>query len=177
MDIKRIAHLVGILLLVTAAPAFAWRCEHGFVDTGDSTQTVLRKCGAPAFVYGSTGKSAHARSPALWYYDFGPTQLVRVLKFQGGVLASIDTAGYGLHASTQACTPADVRTGMQVYELVTRCGKPRVRRSLGTRAPKGASAHVETWTYDFGAQYLLQKVTIADGQVRSVETASRVQRR
>lgn len=177
MDIKCSIRLAGILLLVTAAPAFAWRCEHGFVEAGDNAQTVLKKCGRPVFIYGNGGKTMRSRSSVLWYYDSGPTQLVRVLTFHGGMLVNIDTAGYGLRTNTQACTPADIRSGMHAYELVTRCGKPRARRSLKTRAARSVQAHVEIWTYDFGPQYLLQKVTIADGRVQSLETASRAQRR
>lgn len=177
MNIKRISGLAGFLLFLTSAPVFAWRCERGFVDTGDSAQTVLKKCGRPDFIFGTSGKSTRTRAPALWYYDLGPAQLIRVLKFRGGILENMDTAGYGLSAIPQSCTPADLRPGMNVYALAKRCGTPRSRRASRKRNAGAVGGHTEIWTYDFGAQYLLHKVTITGGQVQSVETAGRPSRR
>lgn len=173
MNIKWITWIAAVLLLLATAPVFAWRCEGGFVDVGDAAQTVLRKCGRPDFVYGKTGKRSNKRSEAYWYYDAGPSQLVRVLRFHGGVLKRIDTSGYGFSFTAQACTPADIRSGMSVYELARHCGPPARKRFLR----KHAAGHAEIWTYDFGPRYLLQNVTIAGGQVLGVETASRTQRR
>lgn len=177
MNIKWMTYLTGISLFLAAAPVFAWRCNQGFVDVGDSAQTVTRKCGRPDFIYGSAGKAAGKRSVVLWYYDSGPLQLVRVLRLRAGVLESIDTAGYGLRETTRVCTPADIRSGMQVYELAKRCGKPRRKRVLGKRSAGNIGSRAEVWTYDLGVQYLLQQVTIVDGQVQTVETVSRSQRR
>lgn len=177
MNIKWMTYLAGVFLFLAAAPVFAWRCNQGFVDVGDTAQTVTRKCGRPDFVYGSAGKAAGKHSVVLWYYDSGPSQLVRVLRLRAGVLESIDTAGYGLRETDRACTPADIRSGMQVYELAKRCGKPRRKRVLGQRSAGNIGSRTEVWTYDLGAQYLLQRVTIVDGQVQVVEAAGRAQRR
>lgn len=177
MNIKWMLGLAGILLLPAAAPAFAWRCEHGFVDVGDSAQAVLKKCGRPDFIFGTSGKSTRSRALSLWYYDSGPAQLVRVLQFRGAVLENVDTAGYGMGATPQGCTPADLRPGMSVYALAKRCGTPRNRRASRKRTGGAVDGHTEIWTYDFGAQYLLHKVTITGGQVQSVETAGRTSRR
>lgn len=176
MNIKWMAYFAGVSLFLAALPAFAWRCDQGFVDVGDTAQTITRKCGRPDFVYGSTGKAAGKRSVVLWYYDSGPLQLVRVLRLRAGVLESVDTAGYGLRETGRACTPADIRSGMQVYELAKRCGKPLRKRALGKRSGRNTGGRGEVWTYDLGAQYLLQQATIVDGEVQSVETASRVPR-
>lgn len=177
MNIKWMTYLAGVFLFLAAAPALAWRCNQGFVDPGDSAQTVVKRCGRPDFVYGSAAKAEGKRSVVLWYYDSGPLQLVRVLRLRAGVLESIDTAGYGLRATGRACTPADIRSGMQVYELAKRCGKPQRKRVLSKRSAGNTGSRAEVWTYDLGARYLLQRATIVDGQVQSVETAGRTPRR
>lgn len=184
MNIKWTAWMAGVFLLLTALPALAWRCEHGFVDTGDSAATVRKQCGPPDFIYGGTSARRGGRAQSAdehWYYNPGPSQLLRILHFRGGVLEQIDTAGYGFNPSPRRCTPQDIRTGMNVYELVTRCGKPKNKHTYtagaGKRSSGSAASRTEIWTYDFGSQYLLQKITISSGDVQSVETAHRDTRR
>lgn len=185
MNISRISCLIGLLLFFPAVPALAWRCDQGLVDVGEAAAAVRQKCGPPDFVYPGHSSRRHPRAAdERWYYNRGPGQLLRVLHFHAGVLADVDTAGYGFTATRRHCTPADIRAGMSVYELEAMCGKPRNKRVHTLRSGGGkharslaAASRTEIWTYDFGSQYLLQKVTIADGQVRAVETASRSQRR
>ncbi|MGA9852423.1 MAG: DUF2845 domain-containing protein [Gammaproteobacteria bacterium] len=183
MNIKWIIWPGAILLMLGASPALAWRCEHGLVDTGESAAAVRKKCGKPDLIYSDTGmyrRSAHKSTDERWYYNFGPGQLLRVLRFHGGVLQEIDTSGYGFKPSPGRCTPQDIRLGMSVYELLTRCGKPKSKRQRSSRSggdkrghAAGAITRTEIWTYDFGSQYLLQEVILSGGKVQSLETANR----
>lgn len=51
-----------------------------------NTGEVLMKCGAPTVDQGHT-----------WIYDFGTTNLVRILQFRCGVLQDMDVGGYGMN--------------------------------------------------------------------------------
>ena len=183
MNIKWMLWIGAGVLLLTATPAMAWSCQHGFAQSGDTRAAVRQKCGMPDFIYPDKSRGNSSAAEERWYYNPGSGQLVRMLRFQRGTLADITTAGYGFRPSTQRCTPADIRYDMSVYELVMRCGKPKTKHVIaagghaGKHARGAPAPHTEIWTYDLGAQYLLHKVTLVDAQVSSVETASRTQKR
>lgn len=178
MNIKWIVWMGGMLLMCFAVPAMAWQCRNGFAEPGDAADTVRKKCGVPDYIYPQS-KHGNARAgEERWYYNPGSGGLLRVLRFQGGRLSVIDTAGYGFSHAARRCTPADLRYGMSVYELVARCGQPKTKRvaasGAGGKHQHGAHAvRSETWTYDFGSQYLLQTVTLVDAQIDRVASASR----
>jgi len=183
MNIKWIIRPTTILLMLAVTPAFAWRCDHGFVNTGDAASLVRRKCGQPDFVYNDTGIYRRGHFISIdehWYYNYGPSHLLQELRFHNGVLQAVDTLGYGFRPVSRRCTPQDIRVGMSAYELAMRCGKPKSKRNRTTRisgakhSSEKAVIRREEWTYDFGSQYLLQEVTISGGQVQSLGTASRV---
>jgi len=182
MNIKRIIWAANLALMLGVSPAFAWRCEHGFVNTGDTDKVVRKKCGQADFTYIDIGVYRSGRLVPVdehWYYNYGPNRLLQLLRFHHGILQAVDTLGYGFRLGAHRCTPQDIRIGMSAYELLNGCGRPKSRRKRFTRI-KGAGSssgkvviHTEIWTYDFGSQYLLQKITVSDGQVQSRETASR----
>jgi hypothetical protein len=108
---KRAAILV--LGLLCAAPAFsAFRCGTKLVSEGDTRSEVARKCGEPTEV---VAQKSVFRRPVIWrygrpyfigddymeievenwIYNLGPNKLMRRLRFEGGVLADIETMGYG----------------------------------------------------------------------------------
>jgi Protein of unknown function (DUF2845) len=182
MNIKWIFWGANLALVLGASPAFAWRCEHGFADTGDTNNMVRKKCGHPDFIYTDTGVYRAGRFIPIdeyWYYNYGPNRLLRALRFHSGVLQAVDTLGYGFRPGAHRCTPQDIRIGMSAFELLNGCGRPKSRRKRftrlkGTKRSSGKVViHTEIWTYDFGSQYLLQKVAVSGGQVQSRETTSR----
>ena len=181
MNIKWIAWMAGVLLAMTSLPAMAWRCQQGFAELGDTASKVRQKCGAPDFIYPGSKRGNARAGDERWYYNPGPAGLLRVLRFNRGKLSSIDTASYGFRNAVGRCTPADLRYGMSVYELIARCGQPKNKRVLvsgavaGKHQPRVRRPRTEIWTYDFGTQYLLQKVTLVDAQLDSVATAGRRQ--
>ena len=181
MNIKWIAWIAAVLLPMIAPPAMAWRCQHGFAELGDTTSMVRQKCGAPDFIYPNSKRGGPRAADERWYYNPGPAELLRVLRFNRGKLSNIGTAGYGFRNAAARCTPADLRYGMSVYELAARCGKPQNKQVAASGTASGKhrrgvrQPRTEIWIYDFGAQYLLQKVTLVDAQLSSVATASRRQ--
>lgn len=78
--------------------ALALRCDRALVVEGDVKFEVLRRCGEPYFVdaweipyyegYGTLFMEE-------WSYNFGPTRLIRILRFRNGRLVAILTGEYG----------------------------------------------------------------------------------
>ena len=109
--------LAAVLL---AEPAAAFRCGSKLVKDGMHEQQVLAACGEPTtrrhlgFAVRSFDLGARRVSPGWgashfpghghlieevivteYVYNFGPRRLMRRLIFEGGVLVSIETIGYG----------------------------------------------------------------------------------
>ena len=114
------ALLVTALLAVESAHAF--RCGTKIVRDGMHEQQVIAICGEPtatrhigyavrAFdyrIYRPRGSKDYYRHPAYgtlatdvlvteWVYNFGPRKLMRRLVFEGSILVTIETIGYGYH--------------------------------------------------------------------------------
>jgi hypothetical protein len=107
------AVLVLALSLLAASPSFAaFRCGVKLVSEGDTRSEVAAKCGEPTEV---VAQRSVFRRPVIWtrngpyfigedlvevpveawIYNLGPNKLMRRLRFEGGVLAEIETLGYG----------------------------------------------------------------------------------
>jgi hypothetical protein len=96
-----------------ASPSFAaFRCGTKLVSEGDTRSEVAAKCGEPDDVVTMSsvfrrpviwtnghpyfiGESAIEVPVESWVYNLGPNKLMRKLRFEGGVLAEIETLGYG----------------------------------------------------------------------------------
>jgi len=68
------------------------RCAHDAFRVGDLTLDVLARCGDP---FSRELRQVGQRVVEVWTYDFGPSELVRHLEFEGGRLARIKTGSYG----------------------------------------------------------------------------------
>jgi hypothetical protein len=108
---KRTAAVV-VLGLLACSPAFAFRCGSKLVSEGDSRAEVMAKCGEPADIV--TQRSVYRR-PMIWangrpyyigqdfmevpveswVYNLGPNKLMRRVRFEDGIVAHIETLGYG----------------------------------------------------------------------------------
>ncbi len=118
-------HIVTIILAVSflvlaSSPAHAFRCGSKLVKENMHEAQVRRACGAPTTMrhIGRTLRNINApirrnhgngwrteHFPGYGYsqevivteyvYNFGPRKLMRRLIFEGGVLVSIESLGYG----------------------------------------------------------------------------------
>jgi hypothetical protein len=120
LKIPAIATTLFAALLI-AEPAEAFRCGNKLIKDGMHEAQVVAKCGQPTtvrdlgvavrgydYVYGrhlGPGWTEYTR-PGLggfvqevviteYVYNFGPRKLMRRLLFEGGVLVTIETLGYG----------------------------------------------------------------------------------
>jgi len=103
-------------------PSFAFRCGTELVDEGDTKYEVMHKCGEPDHIesweedriqrdFGlrreydnRTGQYNWYRAPFLvkekvkieeWTYNPGPTEFIRYLRFENGILTNIATGDKG----------------------------------------------------------------------------------
>jgi hypothetical protein len=119
MNLNRL--LLLICILVVAEPAMALRCGSRLVNDGDHKSKILKYCGEPTAVQVRTlYRAGYPRSIARhnrfdnvdgdlliadrayaeviieeWTYNFGPRRLMRVVKFENGLVVSIKRLSYG----------------------------------------------------------------------------------
>ena len=111
---------LGFLLL--SEPAHAFRCGSKLVRDGMHEQQVVARCGQPTtmrhlgrtirpydyfshvrrhgYTYWRSPGFSHLATEVVvteYVYNFGPRKLMRRLVFEGGVLVTIETIGYGYH--------------------------------------------------------------------------------
>jgi hypothetical protein len=109
-----------LLLALVTTPAHAFRCGNKIVTKDMHEMQVRRACGAPTTMrnigrtlrsinipiesnYGSSWSLRHFPGYGIsqevvvteYVYNFGPRKLMRRLLFEGGVLVSVETLGYG----------------------------------------------------------------------------------
>lgn len=107
------ALLVAVLFIAAASVARAdsFKCGTEVVSIGDTRDQVMAKCGNPyniergtaivppiAWVNGvpvSAGNTPIEVPVELWLYNFGPTQLMRRVRFASGRVVAIEILGYG----------------------------------------------------------------------------------
>jgi hypothetical protein len=111
-----------VIVLGLCSPSFAFRCGTRLVSEGDSKYEVIQKCGEPAYVesweeertqkdfglrreYDTENRRyTWNREPFLvkekvrieeWTYNLGPTEFIRYLRFENGILTRISTGDKG----------------------------------------------------------------------------------
>lgn len=175
--------VIALAAMVAAPSAHAFRCGTELVQEGDRKFDVIEKCGEPDFRDRRAGTWLRGFGPVgvteTWYYNRGPSRLLRILTFRRGRLRSIETGGRGFNprAARRACEPYALDVGMSKYELVARCGEPAARDSWlaygGSRFHRRHRLHgtvlVEEWTYTFGANRFRRYFRIINGRVVAIE--------
>jgi hypothetical protein len=186
------------LLLMLAAPAEAgdsMRCGSRLVAVEARAAELLSICGEPAY---RDVWSPQALAPGAvaeqeeWIYNFGPQQLLRVIRLRNARVVDIDSDGYGFTESDpgdRRCAPEQIVEGMSKYRLLMACGTPLTRtvsplflqyqpgyRPYG--APPRARGPVmqvfrEEWVYDFGPNLFMRVLTLENGRVARIENGER----
>ena len=183
--------LLFLLLLLASTDAFAMRCGNRLVGDGTQDFQVRDRCGEPYWIDGySNIEIVGARGPLeqqrevrfdIWYYNFGPSQLLRRLTFRDGVLLAEDTLGYGVDEIGDDCGPNRSLDGMSAGELVARCGEPASRRNRSdtiVHRPRPGielwrDQRREEWVYDVGDRERVRLVQLVDGRVTGVDRVRR----
>jgi hypothetical protein len=99
--------ITTLLTIAAAAPAHAFRCGPRIITRGDPAEKLLQFCGEPASVQSRVVEMPHVTKdwrvyPGIeevlveeWTYNFGPYQLMRVVRLENGLVAEIKSLGYG----------------------------------------------------------------------------------
>jgi hypothetical protein len=100
--------LAAAVLSMVAAPAHAFRCGQRIITRGDHADKILRFCGEPVAVQtrylergyvDEYGRRFRGFTEELiveeWTMNFGPRQLMRVIRLENGFVADVKTLGYG----------------------------------------------------------------------------------
>lgn len=181
----RWATMLLILLLGPDDSAAAMRCGSGLVSEGDRAYDLLVVCGKPDY----RQQIAGAYLPGVgvlveeerWYYNFGPQRLLWIARIRNGRVARLDTDGYGFSETIRGdCNPNLLSPGMNLLELLARCGEPAYVESRVEVIPPSPPDRpfydlipVEEWTYSFGPTRFTRILTIVGATVRRVDTGRR----
>jgi len=93
-----------LALLPALAVGQSLRCGEKIITEGTSQAEVAALCGQPALVQhlpsydgvvGGTPVLAPDVEVEVWTYNFGPNKLMQRIRFENGVVARIDSVGYG----------------------------------------------------------------------------------
>lgn len=110
MATRRRTLLLAALLLPAIATADSLRCGSQLVGEGDSIDEVLALCGEPVkrtrtwmtrqprFEFGGRDVPFPGREDVpvdVWTYDFGPSRLMRRIRFVAGKVESIESLEHG----------------------------------------------------------------------------------
>jgi len=105
--------LLAAAALALSAPAAAdsMRCGSKLMTDGDPAEKVQALCGPPTRVErreivrpyyfyrsGIPIYTPHEVSVEFWTYNFGPSKLMRRLRFEDGLLVEVETLTHGYHA-------------------------------------------------------------------------------
>lgn len=170
----------------------ALRCGSRIIQEGQRAAELLSACGEPDYrdVWGYAGpRGGWLADVEEWYYNFGSSQLLRVVRLRNGRIDRIDAEGYGYHqGDPPRCEPGMLVPGLSKFRLLRSCGEPLTRKVLNVlrragddpyhRYPPGyadayTSVYREEWVYNFGSRHLLRIVTLEDGRIVDVENGDR----
>lgn len=184
----RFCVFLGVLLALASSPALALRCGNRVISNGDRDFQVRERCGNPYWtetwidvdVAGNDSalESQQEVERSIWYYNFGPRELIQRLVFFDGYLQLSESLGYGVREIGDSCRANMNFTGMSSGELVAHCGEPAHRRQssdgLVYRPTPGLEnwrqQRREEWVYDFGDNRRLRVLRLINGRVESVQT-------
>lgn len=192
---KSALSMLLLLAPLTAAPAWAldtMRCGSRLASIDMSAAEVLAACGEPAYrdvwpqPYGAAvGALGQVEE---WTYNFGSSQLLRILRFRRGRLQQIDTEGYGFAQAAPGDCSGGITPGTAKYRLIAECGEPLTRSADFLQVPVDRHQRVydpryappawafvyrEEWVYNFGPSRLMRVIQLDNGRVTEVETGSR----
>ncbi|MEO7433785.1 MAG: DUF2845 domain-containing protein [Dokdonella sp.] len=178
-----------LLLLLASSGVHAMRCGNRLVGEGDQDFQVRDRCGEPFWTDRYTNvEIVGARTPIerqtdvqfdVWYYNFGPRQLMRRFVFRDGRMLREETLGYGFDALGENCPR--LLDGLSSGELVARCGEPvsrRIRNDTVVRRPvRGVEQWIdqrrEEWIYDDSDDVFVRVVQLEHGNVSGIDRARR----
>jgi len=164
-------------------------CSGRIIAAGVPQADVLAACGPPVWRDPRTDSWVEGIRPdgtvlvsvftEEWIYDFGADRLLHFLYFRDGKVAAIRTGGYGGRSAD--CADGDnLAIGDSKLEVFRKCGPPS-RVGTEQAADKADSEpgagyrrmlDNDSWSYDFGPDRFVRRLTFRNGQLKSIERGS-----
>jgi hypothetical protein len=92
-------------ILLSSSSFGGFRCNGELISEGDLKVEVFARCGTPTWIERWVVEYSVRLSPIQryrvyinveeWYYNLGPNKLIRILRFENGILVDIRDDGYG----------------------------------------------------------------------------------
>jgi hypothetical protein len=170
--------------------AYAFDCENGKAEIGDTKYEILQKCGEPT--YKDQTKVSRVKETAeafeqdfvtveYWLYNLGPDRLVTIVTFEKGKAVGMRAYGYGRSRGAEPDLNKTVEIGWPAVMVLFVYGPPtdkeeRIETSVislknGGTLPK--ATYVEEWTYNLGANRLLRIYHFENGLLKRIEQGDR----
>lgn len=185
--------IVGSNLVNSAQASDSMRCGSRLITVEARAAELLAICGEPAYrdVWGQPVDPASDLIAEVeeWTYDFGSSQLLRIVRLRNARVVAIEADGYGFSpiasGAQRRCAPDAIGRGLSKYRLLKLCGAPltrSVRSGFRAAYPNAdpryrpglySAVFREEWVYDFGPRYLMRVLTLENGRVVAVENGER----
>ncbi len=175
-----------------ASASDALRCGSRLVSVEDRAATLINVCGEPSYrdrwSPQDGGGAGFIGDTEEWTYNFGSSQLLRIVRLRNGRIVDITSDGYGFREpppNDRHCAPERVVDDVSKYRLLSMCGDPVSRTAIsvfrsdrpgGYRRGAVVAVYREEWVYDFGPNLLMRVVTLENGRIVDVENAERGRR-
>ena len=173
-------------LFASSCLANGLRCGKRVVSLGAHQFEVRAACGEPdiTVVLNSAYTIEYSFLPyeEEWQYNFGPSRLMRFVRFRNKRLSGVETGSRGFSVPSERCDPNELSEGLPLVELLGRCGAPDlVERRLAERIYTLGPPHpvfpigtpVEDWIYEFDPSRFYRIVTVIEGKVIQIVTGDR----
>ncbi|HEY9545211.1 MAG TPA: DUF2845 domain-containing protein, partial [Solimonas sp.] len=175
----------ALLMPLPSHAAESLRCGSRLASVGMTAAEVLSVCGEPGYrdVWAQPGGygGGYLGNVEEWTYNFGSSQLLRVMRFRQGRLQRIDTDGYGFADDGPGdCSQRGITGGMSKYRLIAQCGEPVTKVADVVQAPVDRYDRIygphhsynsweivyrEEWVYNFGRGRLMRIVHLDNARV------------
>ena len=178
---KASTQVVALLWLMLAPTAHAdsnLQCANGIVSNGHYAEQLQAACGLPMLKETLDASQLGGTYDAEWFYNFGPRQLLRIIRLRQGKVVSIEDDGYGFEGTPKlSCDFYSLREGLSKLRLMLACDKPARRettvvyRQLQRGEPSAATQPIlrERWHYNSEAGERVRTVILENGRIHNVE--------
>ncbi len=187
--------LLAFVAIVPSADVFAatFSCRGGIISTGDRSMDVLAKCGEPdskeshqeelSERFGEGARQKIFITVEEWTYNFGPTQLMRIIILKNGVVSDIRTGNYGYPEQTgppaHECSEQIVSVGDSKADVLAKCGEPTTKdshveefRERLDDSERKVFVTVEEWTYNLGPTRFVRILTFRNNKLTDIRTGN-----
>jgi hypothetical protein len=183
--------LLVVLLSPSLLLAAEYHCEDQVISAGDTSGSLLNKCGEPDWkqfqteeVLVTVGKDTQRKSISTveeWAYNSGPHLLLRFVEIRDGKVMDVKFRGFGFVNDPEnrpPCIDQNISKGESALEVLGKCGKPAQKSRSEDAAQKPIDGNTvrktthttEIWTFNSGPEKLLRVITLRDGSVSDIRS-------